>query len=183
MMGPLRLNRGRWATELGMPDIVTTYLQMSALEELVPARLSDPDFVVREAVERQWRLNRSLYLLVGERWAWVDKQRWSDQQWESYVASEQLRTFVASWRGSTAGYYELRRDDARAVEIAYFGLVPDFIGRGFGGALLTDALKRAWAWDAHRVWLHTCTLDHPAALENYQARGMRVYDRKTHQVA
>jgi GNAT superfamily N-acetyltransferase len=166
-----------------MPDIVTTYLQMSALSELVPARRSDPDLVVREAVEREWRINRSLYLLVGERWAWLDKQRWSDQQWERYVRSEQLRTFVASWRASTAGYYELRRDDAQAVEIAYFGLAPDFIGRGFGGALLTDALKRAWAWDARRVWVHTCSLDHPAALENYEARGMRVYDRTIRPVA
>ena len=135
-----------------MPEVVTTYLQLSALKELVPARASDPDFVVREAVERQWRVNRSLYLLVGERWAWVDKQLWSDQQWESYAASEQLRTFVASWRG-------------------------------FGGGLLTDALERAWTWDARRVWVHTCTLDHEAALRNYQARGMRVYDRRTHQVA
>src|SRR4051812_10263432 len=134
-----------------MSEIVTTYLQMNALEELVPARLADPDFIVREAVERQWQLNRSLYLLVGEPWAWIDKQRWSAEQWESYVASDQLRTFVASWNGSTAGYYELRRDDAQAVEIVYFGLAPDFIGRGFGGALLTDALERAWAWDARRV--------------------------------
>lgn len=160
-----------------MPAIVTTYLQMSALAELVPARLADPDFRVREAVERQWRLNRSLYLLVGERWAWIDKKDWSEQQWERYVVSEQLRTFVASWRGSTAGYYELRRDDAHAVEIAYFGLAPAFIGRGFGGALLTDALERAWGWDAQRVWVHTCTLDHPAALGNYEARGMKAYAR------
>jgi hypothetical protein len=71
-----------------MPDIVTTYLQMGALSELVPARLVDPDFVVREAVEREWRLNRSLYLLVGQRWAWLDKQRWSDRQWERYVRSD-----------------------------------------------------------------------------------------------
>lgn len=166
-----------------MPEIVTTYLQMSSPTELVPARSLDPDFIVLEAVEPQWQLNRSLYLLVGEPWAWIDKQIWNDQQWESYVDSERLRTFVASWRGSTAGYYELRRDDAQGVEIAYFGLAPDFIGRGLGGALLTDALRRAWAWEAHRVWVHTCTLDHPAAVKNYQARGMKVYDRKTHEVA
>ena len=165
-----------------MPEVITTYLQMSALKELVPARVSDPEFIVVEAVERQGQLNRALYLLVGESWGWIDKLGWSDQAWERYAASEQLRTFVAAWRGATAGYYELRRDDAQAVEVAYFGLAPAFIGRGLGGALLTDALKRAWAWDARRVWLHTCTLDHPAALKNYLARGMQVYDQKTRQV-
>ena len=165
-----------------MPEITITYLQMSALEDLVPAPMNDPDFIVREAVERDWRLNRVLYLLVGEQWGWIDKLGWSDLDWERYAADEQRRTFVASLRGATAGYYELRRDDAQAVEVAYFGLASDFIGRGLGGALLTDALKRAWSWDAQRVWLHTCTLDDPAALKNYLARGMRVYDRKTRQV-
>ena len=165
-----------------MPEIVITCLQMNSPAELSPARASGPDFNVREAVERDWRLNRAMYLLVGEQWAWIDKLRWSDQEWERYAADEHLRTFVATWRGATAGYYELRRDDTQAVEVAYFGLAPDFIGRGLGGALLTDALRRAWAWDAQRVWLHTCTLDHPSALKNYLARGMQVYDRKTRQV-
>ena len=165
-----------------MPEIITTYLQMNSLKELVPARPFDPDFIVGEAIERDWRLNRSLYQQVGGPWSWSDKQSWSDQQWEGYVASQQLRTFVASWQRVTAGYYELRRDDTGAVEIAYFGLVPDFIGRGFGGALLTAALERAWSWDAERVWVHTCTLDHSAALTNYQARGMRIYDQETHQI-
>ena len=164
-----------------MAEIVTTYLQMMSPRDLVPSRPSDPDFGVREDTGRQWRLNRSLYLLVGGPWAWIDKQGWSEQQWETYVLSDQLRTFVASWRGATAGYYELRRDEAHAVEIAYFGLAPDFIGRGFGGALLTDGLKQAWAWDARRVWVHTCSLDHAAALGNYQARGMRIYDQRFQQ--
>lgn len=166
-----------------MREIITTYLRMDALAELVPAREADADFVVREAVERDWRVNRSLYLLVGERWEWIDKQNWSERQWRDYAGSEELRTFVATWRGATAGYYELRRDETRAVEIAYFGLAPDFTGRGLGGALLTDALRRAWAWDARNVWVHTCTLDHPAALRNYEARGMKVYDRRIHEVA
>lgn len=165
-----------------MPEVITTYLQMSALNKLVPAPINDPEFTVREAVERQGQLNRALYLLVGEQWGWIDKLGWSDLDWKRYAADEQLRTFVASLRGATAGYYELRRDGAQAVEVAYFGLAPDFIGRGLGGALLTDALRRAWSWDAQRVWLHTCTLDHPAALRNYLARGMQVYDRKTRQV-
>jgi GNAT superfamily N-acetyltransferase len=69
----------------------------------------------------------------------------------------------------------LRRDDQSGVEIAYFGLLPAFIGRGLGGALLTNAIEEAWQMSPERVWVHTCTLDHPSALANYQARGMEVY--------
>ena len=69
-------------------------------------------------------------------------------------------------------------DVTAEVELAYFGLLPSFIGRGVGGALLTEAIRRAWALGPQRVWLHTCTLDHPAALPNYQKRGFRIYDQK-----
>ena len=159
--------------------IVTTFLQMTSAADLKPRRSPDARFVIREAIVRQWRLNRFLYSFVGRQWTWTDLLSWSDEQWERYVNSDGLRTFVASFEGSIAGYYELRRDEARDVEIVYFGLAPEFIGRGFGGAMLTDALERAWAWDARRVWVHTCNLDHPAAVKNYEARGMIVYDRQT----
>jgi GNAT superfamily N-acetyltransferase len=162
-----------------MAQLTTIYLHTTVASELRPRHSSDPRFVVREAVVPQWQLNRFLYFLVGEEWEWVDKRSWSDQRWRDYVASEGLRTFVAFLEGNIAGYYELSRDEAGAVEIAYLGLASQFIGRGLGAALLTDALERAWAWGACRVWVHTCTLDHPAALKNYEARGMSVYDRQT----
>ncbi len=158
-------------------DVTITYLEMTAASQLRPKRSPDPRFVVREVVVPQGQVNRFLYFLVGEKWDWVDKLGWSDRQWQDYVASGRLRTFLAFVEGNIAGYYELSRDETGSVEIIYFGLAPEFIGRGLGAALLTDALERAWAWDASRVWVHTCTLDHPAAVKNYEARGMRIYDR------
>ena len=80
-----------------------------------------------------------------------------------------------SVRGAPAGYFELRRDDEADVEIAYFGLLHQFLGRGLGAHLLTEAVERAWAIGATRVWLHTCSLDHPAALPNYVKRGFTAY--------
>jgi len=78
-------------------------------------------------------------------------------------------------KGTPAGYFELedQRDDV--VEIVHFGLMPQFIGKGIGGALLTDAVNTAWARGAKKVWLHTCSVDHPSALGNYQARGFRLF--------
>ena len=82
-----------------------------------------------------------------------------------------------------AGWYELRRvPEDGSVEIAYFGLMPGAIGRGLGKALLGCAVRDAWAMGATRVWLHTCTLDHPHALPNYLARGFRVYKTESYEV-
>jgi GNAT superfamily N-acetyltransferase len=163
-----------------MTQVTTFYLDMGAAAELRPRRSPDPRFAVREVSPPQWEVNRSMYLLVGGAWEWTDRCNWSDAEWRAYVGSAGLRTFVASVGEDVAGYYELSREPSGDVEIVYFGLMPQFFGHGLGGALLTDALERAWGWDARRVWVHTCTLDHPAALKNYEARGMRVRESRLH---
>jgi GNAT superfamily N-acetyltransferase len=157
-----------------MPPVVVMYLEMHSLADLRAKWSADPQFVVREATMRQWQVNRFLYYYVGGEWQWYEKRTWPDDQWQTYV--DRVRTFVACHGGALAGYYELERDEAGQVQIMYFGLTPPFVGRGFGAALLSDAITNAWSWDARRVWVHTCTLDHPAAVRNYQARGMKVYD-------
>ena len=158
-------------------SVITTYLEMRSPEQLRPKRCADPEFRIEERKERDWRFNRDCYFAVGETWAWRDKRGWTDEQWKDYGLAPELRSFAAYDGNSFAGYYELHYEDG-AVEIAYFGLLPEFISRGFGGALLTSAIGEAWrSWPAvSRVWVHTCTLDHPQALANYQARGMVIYE-------
>jgi GNAT superfamily N-acetyltransferase len=133
-----------------MPPVVVTYLEMHSPAELRPKWSADLQFVVREAKVRQGPLNRFLYEYVGGDWAWNEKRVWSDEEWRQYAESERLRTFVASYGGALAGYYELERDELAHVQIVYFGLTPPFVGRGFGAALLSDAITSAWSWDARR---------------------------------
>jgi GNAT superfamily N-acetyltransferase len=161
-----------------MSEVTVWYLQMQSVSELrckqKPAELS-----VVEAEVRQYQFNRFLYQLVGPAWQWTDKLSWHDQQWQAYAEADNLRTWVAWCQGSPAGYFELLRDPSGDVEISYFGLAPKFIGRGFGGYLLAEALQQAWDWPADRVKVNTCSLDHPSALANYQARGMQIYKTET----
>lgn len=161
-----------------MSPITTIYLEMTDVSQLRPRICDDPRFQVLEATARQWPFNRFLYEFIGADWAWQDKLSWSDEQWRSYVEDERLKTFVAYYDGSVAGYFELSERD-NEVEIAYFGLAPSFVGKGLGGALLTQALEEAWQTKPNRVWVHTCTLDHAFALKNYEERGMVVYKTET----
>lgn len=155
--------------------VTTWYLETLDPSELRPREFPQAPVQVLECTVKEWRYNRFLYRLVGEPWQWTGKLGWSPVHWEAYVQSERLRTWVAYWDGSPAGYYELHRGDDDSVQIAYFGLVRAFIGQGLGGALLTHTIRNAWDWGAGRVRVHTCSLDHPNALANYRARGMRVY--------
>lgn len=162
-----------------MNDITTYYLEMTSPSSLKDK--ADPGGLeIYECEIKQFQYNRFLYQLIGEDWEWTDKNRWPDEQWKAYAENDNLRTWVAYYRGSPDGYYELQQQDGGNVEIAYFGLAPKFIGRGFGGYLLSWAIKTAWALKGtQRVWVHTCTLDHPGALQNYKARGMIVYRVET----
>ncbi len=161
----------------GEAHLVTTYyLEMRAPGDLRRA-CEIPELRVREVESPRFRLNRALYRLVGREWNWTDRLDWPDEAWRRLVESENHRTWVAAFAGATAGYYELRRDADEAVEILYFGLVPGFTGRGLGGCLLTRAVDSAWAWGTpRRVWVHTCSLDHPGALRNYLSRGFTLCD-------
>jgi len=166
---------------VAMPPLVTTYLEMHSPEEFSPKRTADQCFQVREE-KPNWVFNRDMYLAVGENWTWIDRRGWTDQQWKYYAGVPALRTFGAYYDGIIAGYYELLgqpdpNEHEDGVEIAYFGLLPQFIGRGLGGALLTSAIEHAWHTSPapSRVWVHTCNRDHPGALANYQARGMKIY--------
>ncbi len=150
-----------------------TYLEMASRQKWI-RRQGGACLDVRECTVKQPCLNRFLYEYVGGDWRWTDRLAWSPQQWRDFAAADNLRTFVACTGGSIAGYYELRREGDE-VQIASFGLTPEFIGHGYGGPLLDSAVQNAFVWAASRVWLHTCTDDHPNALNNYLKSGFVVF--------
>jgi GNAT superfamily N-acetyltransferase len=120
-------------------------------------------------------LAQRLYREVGEPYHWVDRWRWSAEQWAEWVARPGFGTWILSHDGDEAGFFDLHWDDSGACEIELFGLRREFHGRGFGKHLLTRAVEIAFTVGASRVWLHTCTLDDPRALPNYVSRGFRAY--------
>ena len=151
-----------------------TYLRMRAPEALRPGRAA-PNARLELAAPCSAAQYRELYRAVGDRWHWHDRDAWTDQRLTEHLAKPSVSVFVFIIDGATAGYVELQHHDTGDVEIVYFGLVPAWIGKGLGGAMLTAATEVAWQLGATSVWLHTCTLDHPSALANYRARGFEPY--------
>ncbi len=125
---------------------------------------------------------RFLYTEVGRPYHWIDRLHWTDLQIREYLSDPSLGLYVMWVSGAPAGYFELRRESGGSFEIVYFGLLDQFTGQGLGGYMLTEAARMAWAAGASRVWLHTNTLDHPAALPNYLKRGFRVTRTEEYEV-
>ena len=163
-------------------DVTTTYLELRDAAALRPARLDDADITIIEAVQPTVAFYRFLYAAVGSSYAWTDRLAWSDAELDTYLQGPGVTILVAYVRGVPAGYVELLREaDQPGTEIAYFGIMPEFQGRGLGKYLLTVGVQRAFGEGAERVWLHTCSLDGPYALANYQARGFVPYKTNMHQ--
>lgn len=165
-----------------LAEETTFYLEMLAPSELRPAlppgSFFQPDaprsVEIRRVEVPSPELNRFFYTAVGGDWYWIDRLPWTIDQWRQSMARPGHETWMLLVAGSPAGYFELDLV-AYEVEIAYFGLLPAFVGQGLGGYLLTAATERAWSLGAARVWVHTSSFDHPQALANYLARGFRLY--------
>jgi ribosomal protein S18 acetylase RimI-like enzyme len=159
--------------------VTTYYLEILDPRNLRPKRSPRTDVALVGITPPMPELNRFFYATAGASWYWTDRLPWTYQQWLDYLDRPALETWMLTIAGVPAGYFELESQPEGNVEIVYFGLLPYFVGGGLGGHLLTAAIERGFATGARRVWVHTCTLDHPQALANYQARGMVLYKEET----
>ncbi|WP_333795678.1 GNAT family N-acetyltransferase [Rheinheimera sp.] len=137
--------------------------------ELIEACLPSPEF------------SQFLFCAVGHHWRWFSRLSWDYQQWLDYLSSGKVRTFVLYKKGTPAGFVELRQHDDFSVELKFFGLLPAFIGQGLGKMLAQAAIALAQQWQASRVWVHTCSEDHPSALKTYQQAGFTVVNTEVQQ--
>ncbi len=160
-------------------EVTTWHLEMLSPDELRasgrPAGVDD--LLLLQSRRPSAAFARFLYATVGRDWQWIDRLPWTDEEWRAWLDRPGVETWVAYVEGTPAGYFQLDgATEPGSVEIAYFGLMPGFIGQGLGGWLLTEAIRRAWdLGPPRRVWVHTCSLDGPHALANYRARGLQVF--------
>ena len=155
----------------------TTYLQM-----LLPTdvRLASPrtDVSISRIPRPSVDDYLSLYRGVGADYFWVDRLVMPANELQAILHDDRVDVFVLTDSAGPLGYCELDRRTPGEIELAYFGLFPRAIGQSLGKYLLNFALHQAWSHQPRRVWVHTCDLDHPAALPLYLKAGFQVYDEK-----
>jgi len=154
---------------------VVTYLEMRSKPNV---QIKDaPGLSCRKAPHPDLNWYRELYLAVGLDWLWFNRLRMSDEELASTIRDPKVDIYALALEGNEKGLLELDRRTAGEVEIAYFGVTADLLGRGAGRFLMQHALAEAWSHNPQRVWVHTCTLDHPRALSLYLKAGFVPYKR------
>lgn len=165
---------------MGVIEVTTWHLEMKDPGQLRPAYDSGPAIEYRQAKLCNPAFGLFLNNAVGADYNWKMRTKWSEEEWRAFWDRPELEVWVAYVEGTPIGFYELERDGEGNTEFVKFGIMSGFTGKGFGGRMLTNAVQRAWEQGAERVWLHTCSLDHPAARQNYEARGFVLFKTETH---
>ena len=154
------------------------YLEIYSLDDLVESNSPSNEFKVELINPPNFQLNKFFYKNIGKNHRWIDRLVWSEKQWIEYTTSKNIKTYILKKEEDLAGYFELNfyQDEA---EIAYFGLLEEYHNKKLGSYLLSAAIKKSFLDRSKRVWVHTCSLDHKNALNNYISRGMKVFKKET----
>ena len=161
-------------------EINRYYLEINSTEEIKEIGNLSPEFKILNLKPPNFQLNKFFYKNIGKKHRWTDRLIWTDLQWIDYVQDKKTDTFVLKKDTDMVGYFELiHHQNTNEVEIAYLGLLEEYINKKLGSHLLYIALKKSFLKSPKRVWVHTCSLDHKNALNNYLSRGMKVFKQET----
>ena len=161
-------------------EVKRNYLEICSLKDLKEVKEISKDYSLELLNPTNFQLNKFFYKNVGKKHQWVDRLVWSETQWIDYVSSKNVKTYIFKYNKDLAGFFELiSHTENKETEIAYFGLLEEFQNKKLGSYLLSEAIKISLTENTKRVWLHTCSLDHKNALNNYIARGMKIFKTET----
>jgi len=156
------------------------YLEINSIKDLNESSKVDEKFSIQYLKTPDFQINKFFYKNVGRKHNWVDRLAWTEKQWIDYVSDQNVKTYILKDKNEFAGYFELiLHNDKNEIEIAYLGLLEEYINQKIGSYLLSFAIKKSFFEKVKRVWVHTCSLDHKNALNNYVARGMKVFKKET----
>jgi len=163
-------------------DVTITYLEQRERPALPPVERPPEKIAILRAQRPPLHFYRYLYSVIGDPHKWVSRKRANDDELAAIIHDPEVYIYVLYVGGAPAGMAEIDGRNRREAEVKFFGLAPEFLGRGFGKYFFANVIDLAWATNPSRLRLETCTLDHPAALPLYQKFGFTVFDRQNGQV-
>ena len=157
-------------------EVKRNYLEINSLQDLKEGNKPSEDYFLDLNDPINFQLNKFFYKNIGKKHKWIDRLIWDEQKWIDYVSSKKVKTYVLKNKDDLVGFFELIfHFEKKEVEIAYFGILEEYQNKKLGSFLLSEAIKKSFANNTKRVWVHTCSLDHKNALGNYISRGMKIF--------
>ena len=160
--------------------IKRNYLEIYSLQDLNEGNKPSEDYSLSLIDPINFQLNKFFYKNIGKKHKWVDRLTWSEDKWINYVSSQKVKTYILKFKENLVGFFELIfHFENQETEIAYLGILEEYQNKKLGSFLLSEAIKMSFETHVKRVWVHTCSLDHKNALNNYISRGMKIFKTET----
>ena len=160
-------------------EIERNYLEISSINDLNESSISPVGYIIEIINPANFQINKFFYKNVCKKHKWIDRLIWTEKKWIQYTSDKNVKTYVLKKNQDLAGYFELiKHKDKNEVEIAYLGLLEEYQNKKLGSFLLSEAIKNSFYEKTQRVWVHTCSLDHKNALNNYISRGMKIFRKE-----
>ena len=157
-------------------EVKRNYLEINSLQDLKEGYKPSENYSLSLIDPINFQLNKFFYKTIGKNHEWTDRLSWSEEKWIAYVSSKNVKTFVFKNKDDLVGFFELIfHPEKKETEIAYFGILEEYQNKKLGSFLLSEAIKKSFENNVSRVWVHTCSLDHKNALNNYVSRGMKIF--------
>ena len=157
-------------------EVKRNYLEIYSLKDLKEGEKPSEDYTLNLITPNNFQLNKFFYKNIGKKHKWVDRLSWSEEKWIKYVSNENVRSYVFKFKNNLVGFFELIfHPEKKETEIAYFGILEEYQNKKLGSYLLSEAIKKSFGNNSNRAWVHTCSLDHKNALNNYISRGMKIF--------
>ena len=154
------------------------YLEINSIDDLNEPNKAFDEYSLENLKQPNFLLNKFFYKSIGKKHHWVDRLIWTDKQWIEYTSDKKVITYILKKEEDLVGYFELIfHQNPKEVEIAYLGLLEEYQNQKLGSHLLSSAIKKSFLKNPKRVWVHTCSLDHKNALNNYISRGMKIFKK------
>ncbi|MDA7637932.1 GNAT family N-acetyltransferase [Candidatus Pelagibacter sp.] len=161
-------------------EVKRNYLEINSIQDLIEAAKPTVNYSLNLLEPTNFQLNKFFYKNIGKKHKWIDRLVWTETQWIDYVSNEKVETYIFKYKDDLIGFFELiSHSEKKEVEIAYFGLLEEFQNKKLGSYLISEAIQISFKKNIDRVWVHTCSLDHKNALNNYIARGMKIFKTET----
>ena len=161
-------------------QVERSYLEISSINDLLVKNKPFSDLYLEKVNPPNFQLNKFFYKEIGKKHSWTDRLVWDEKKWIDYLEDSRVNTYILKHNNDFIGYFEQIFDKNNLdCEIAYFGILEEYIGKKLGGYLLSEAIKISFNIGSKRIWVHTCSLDHKNALQNYLSRGMKVFKSET----
>jgi GNAT superfamily N-acetyltransferase len=163
-----------------MPKVQRFFLEIKKVQFLYNPPITPRKLDVYLDKEKDININKFFYRQIGRDHFWRDRLLWSDKEWRKYVGNNNLDTGIMKFDGELIGFFEQEfHKEKNEIELIQMGILKEYQGKKFGSFLLKYIVHKAFDKNVERVWVHTCSLDHRHALDNYLSKGFKIFKEET----